>query len=41
MSPGQSFVCDYENEAGGISIQEVLGNIREMVAMVERQGWKC
>lgn len=25
MSPGESVVCDYENEAGGISIQEVLG----------------
>lgn len=25
MSPGESVVCDYENEAGGISIQGVLG----------------
>lgn len=39
MSPGES-VCDDENEAGDISIQEVLKK-RWMVAVVERQGWRC
>lgn len=31
MSPGESVVCDYENEAGGISIQEVLGKKKNKI----------
>lgn len=38
MLPGESVVCGYGNEAGDISIQEVLGKKRWMVAVVEKTG---